>query len=1143
MNMWDNKVIPFWQKILIFQNRFPILISEGKDYRFGWPESFKPSMSELINELATSKTSYIRLDLKGDRLFINILSGKIIVNCTFSLEKKKIFLNGTNGLIYATNIKKNDFIKYGNRVEHGGIFILTGRSYNQKFTEHDDFALSNHLMGLFHTITKANANLTKTNEIQIKDEDEFNESESSKIEEILETLEAYINKEYEIEDSKARAEKPFVYTNFKAEDIVSTYKYYYRITLIQEDVKRLREMNPSMLQIKKTDETFMDLEIFNIRPENSPNDIIVTTSFQTDQSMIDSSNELYLVAIPTLQKVRQRVIDDLRGKVSPNKWLIPLAAGVYKFKETIKENVPEYNNERPLLPAQKDGVDKGAGSKDITLVLGPPGTGKTTVILSWVKYFVAQGKKVLVTSQSNMAVDNVLIRLDEEKEFECLRVGNESKVMKDAHGLLLENYALNAQSKLVENLSEITKSIHQSKTYLSTLNYALKGLSQYDENDTKFNKEINKYKQYIIEQNDKLSTNTFSINNLTNENEFLGELIKCLMYHQSISDIQIKLYQTEEEFKENEKKGSSLNKQLENSNLKLNNMKDQLIKVQQKVNNYPNMTSVLKFFMYLPNKFNLYKINKLNINIGTLEDKIIKVKQGIEEIISLSINIKKSIEIITTELNLALSNLPVFKYSLTIDNSEEKYVEFFKKQAMYKKISFHVEEKLQQKIEHTKDAFIENTTKLKELKQLMLEGEEHLKLLHSQLENIEKEYLNFTSSKPQIPEFVSCQYIDDSIYARFNNSKEVYDRLITQSTVDLEYYNSLIDVISEWEKSIHSERQSSLYETILEYVDVVGATCIGINSNKLFANIPFDVVIVDESGQIQLHNLMVPLSRASKAILVGDHKQLPPVVDDELAAELEEQGFDPIFLQKSWFEILWDPMPEDHKTMLDTQFRCPAIISDFVSKAFYEDKYFAGSGMEKKQPILPSFNATMAFIDTSNILNSFEQSRVTDGRTEVLGNEVETTIIIKTLMNFIRELPYLAEKNEIGIIVPYKNHVLEVKRTIKKLKLDIGNLNVEDLVASVDSYQGQERDVIIFAFSRSNKGGNIGFLADWRRLNVAMTRTKKQLIMVGSLKTLTMDNNKKHESEFKQAMRILESELSNKNSIIDGRKFFEEDTK
>ncbi len=1143
MNMWDNKAIPFWQKTLIFQNRFPILISEGKDYRFGWPESFKPSMSELIKELTKSKTSYIRLELKGDRVFISLLSGKIIVNCTFNLEKKKIFLNGTNGLIYATNIRKNDFIKYGNRIEHGGVFILSGRDYNQKFTEHDDFALSNHIIGLYNVISKANSKQKKPNELQTIDEDEFNESESSKIEEILETLEAYINKEYEIEDTKARAEKPFVYTDFKAEEIASTYKYYYRLTLLKEDVIRLREMNPSMLQIKKTDETFMDLEIFNIKPDNSPNDIIVTTSFQTDQSMIDSSNELYLVAIPTLQKVRQRVIDDLRGKVSPNKWLIPLAAGVYKFKKTIKESVPEYNKERPLLPAQKDGVDKGAGSKDITLVLGPPGTGKTTVILSWVKYFVAQGKKVLVTSQSNMAVDNVLIRLDEEKEFECLRVGNESKVMREAHGLLLENYALNAQSKLVESLSDITKSLYKSKTYLNKLNFTLKELLQYNEKDIKFSSEISKYKQNISEQNNKLKANTSSINNLKNDNDFLGELINSLMHHQAVSIIQSKLSLKKEELEENEKKVSLLNEQLDKSTLKLDNIKKKLIKVQQKVDNYTNFSAIAKVFMYLPNKINLHKINNLIIESNILEKTIVNSKQDIENIIFLKSSIKESTNIINSELDLAISNLPTFKYSLSTDNCEVKYEEFFKKQTIFNKIGFVTKENLESKIEHSKNVFIENTHKIKELNQLLTDEYEQLNLFNSQLEELEEKYLNFSNTKPQIPEFISCPYVDDKIYKNFYQSNDILNKLISQTTIDLDYYNSLIEVVSEWERSMHSERQSSLYETILEYVDVVGATCIGINSNKLFANIPFDVVIVDESGQIQLHNLMVPLSRASKAILVGDHKQLPPVVDDELAAELEVQGFDPIFLQKSWFEILWDPMPEDHKTMLDTQFRCPAIISDFVSKAFYESKYFAGSGMEKKQPILPHFNSTMAFIDTSKVFPSFEQSKIADGRTEVLGNEVETTIIIKTLMNFIKELPYLAEKNEIGIIVPYKNHVLEVKRTIKKLKLDIGNLNVEDLVASVDSYQGQERDVIIFAFSRSNNSGNIGFLADWRRLNVAMTRTKKQLIMVGSLKTLTMDNKKQHEAEFKQAMRILEAELSSKNSIIDGRKFFEGETK
>ncbi len=1137
MSMWNNKTIPFWQETLVFPNNFSILISEGKDYRGGWPESFQPSMSKILDELTKSKTSYIKLDTKSDKIFINILSGKIIVSCTLSLEKNKIFLNSNNGLAFATNIKKTDFIKYGIRINHGGIFILSGRDYNRQYTENDDIRLVNDIKNLAIKIGTINTKTLKSDEQQVYDEDQFSESESSKVEEMLETLEAYINKEFEIEDVKARAEKPFVYTDFKAEDIATTYKYYYRITLLKEDIKRLRELNPRMIQIKKTDETFMDLEVFNIKPDNSPNDIVVTTSFQTDRSMIDSSNELYLVAVPTLQKVRQKVIDDLRGKVSPNKWLIPLAAGVYKFKKTIKERVPEYNKERPLLPAQKDGVDKGAGSEDITLVLGPPGTGKTTVILSWVKYFVAQGKKVLVTSQSNMAVDNVLIRLDEEKEFECLRVGNESKVMREAHGLLLENYALNAQSKLVESLSDVTKSLQGSKTYLYTLNLALKELLQYNIKDVKFNTEINSYKLSISNQNNKLKTTTSTINNLKNDNDFLEELINSLTHHQSVMTIESELSLQKEKLHSDEKRENLLKEQLNKSSLKLDALKKEIIEVKQKVDTYPSRSSIAKIFMYFSNKKNIYKIDNLTNDIVALDKTITTTKQEIDNIIISKHTIKESIENINTELNLKISNIPIFKYSLSTQNCEVKYEEFFKKQTIFNKIGLLANESLGSKITHSQNIFVENTTKFNELSELLDKDYTQLSKFNTQLEEINQKYLDFRKLKPQIPEFTPCQYIEDKIYKSFYPSDDMCNKLISQTRTDLNFYNSLIEIVSIWEKSMHSERQSSLYETILEYVDVVGATCIGINSNKLFANIPFDVVIVDESGQIQLHNLMVPLSRASKAILVGDHKQLPPVVDDELSGELEEQGFDPIFLQKSWFEILWNPMPDDHKTMLDTQFRCPSIISDFVSKAFYESKYFAGSGMENKQPILPNFNSTMTFIDTSKIYPSFEQSRITDGRTEVLGNEVETTIIIETLMNFIKELPYLADKNEIGIIVPYKNHVLEVKRTIKKLKLDIGNLNVEDLVASVDSYQGQERDVIIFAFTRSNKGGNIGFLADWRRLNVAITRTKKQLIMVGSLKTLTMDNKKEHESEFKQAMRILEAELRATDSIIDGSNF------
>jgi len=1043
MSIWDNKTIPFWQEILAFPSSIPILISEGKDYRAEWPESFQPSMSKILNELAKSRISYIKLKKQSNRISINILSGKIVVSCTLSLEKNKVFLNNNKGLTFATNIKKTTFVKYGIRIKHNGILILSGRDYNQKYTENDDLKLLNNIKNLANKISEMNTKTVILNENLATNENTFTESESSKIEEVLETLEIYINKEYEIEDTKARAEKPFVYTDFKAEDIVSSYKYYYRITLLQDDVKRLRELNPSMLQIKKADETFMPLEVFNIKPNKSFNDIIVTTSIQTDSSMIDNSNELYLVAIPTLQKVRQRVIDDLRRKASPNKWLIPLVAGVYSFEKTIKVLVPEYNEKYPLLPAQRDGVEKGVGSKDITLILGPPGTGKTTVILSWVKFFVSKGMKVLVTSQNNKAVDNVLERLAKEEDLECLRVGNESKVSSSIHNLLIENYALNAQSKLIDTLSNVLDSLNSSKIYLDMFDMALKEIVIFSKKEKEYHIKINDYKINISNQNQKIHDMKTMMSNLKANDDFLEKFINSF---------------TTEELCLKKEQESIVSEQINKNTLKLYRFKQQLSKLKQKVDNYSLKSTFFKVFMYLANRMNTLQINRLKRNIDLLEITIITSKQKIE------------VQII-------------------------------------------------------------------ELNELLNQSNDYLNELKTQLKESNNNYLKLIKLKPKIPKFIPCDYINDNNYKNFDQNDEFSSEFMNQIKIDLSFYSSLIKIISEWKRSMSNERQSSLYETIIEYVDVVGATCIGINSNRLFADIPFDVVIVDESGQIQLHNLMVPLSRASKAILVGDHKQLPPVVDTELAEELEEQGFDPIFLQKSWFEILWNSMPEDHKTMLDTQFRCPAIISDFISKVFYDNKYFAGNGMKNNQPILSYYNSTMAFIDTSKIFPSFEQSRISDGRTEVLGNEVETKIIIETLMKFIKELPYLATESEIGIIIPYKNHVIEVKRKIREEKLDIGNLNVEDLVASVDSYQGQERDVIIFAFTRSNKRGNIGFLADWRRLNVAMTRTKKQLIMVGSLKTLTLKNKKEQDTEFKQAMKILEEELRAKDSIIDGRQF------
>jgi len=140
-------------------------------------------------------------------------------------------------------------------------------------------------------------------------------------------------------------------------------------------------------------------------------------------------------------------------------------------------------------------------------------------------------------------------------------------------------------------------------------------------------------------------------------------------------------------------------------------------------------------------------------------------------------------------------------------------------------------------------------------------------------------------------------------------------------------------------------------------------------------------------------------------------------------------------------------------------------------------------------------------------------------------------------LQILNEKPELGITGEIGIIVPYANHVRQIQQAIID-EQKCGRLMelitpVMELVASVDSYQGQERDLIIFMFTRSNKRKSIGFLKDWRRLNVAMTRTKKQLVMIGDLSTLAADTNPERDDfEFKKVMKELEIFINSKGQLI-----------
>ncbi|GAA0366081.1 AAA domain-containing protein [Actinoallomurus spadix] len=303
-------------------------------------------------------------------------------------------------------------------------------------------------------------------------------------------------------------------------------------------------------------------------------------------------------------------------------------------------------------------------------------------------------------------------------------------------------------------------------------------------------------------------------------------------------------------------------------------------------------------------------------------------------------------------------------------------------------------------------------------------------------------------------------------------------------------------LLAEWHEKISTETDD-LYPELIRYAEVVAATCIGAASRPELADVDFDVAIVDEAGQIGTNTALVPLVRARRAVLVGDHKQLPPFLDTELeewgAADDDPRVRD--LLAKSVLELLWDGFPDSHRVLLSRQRRMPATIGDFISAEFYGGRLRTDVRREHRDPL---FGSPMAFIDTSALPTAQRREQRTGlDHVNLSGytNPAEAELIA-LLAAFYHRL-----KVEWAVILPYKAQVKDVRARIDRLTGREADTLLN--VGTVDAFQGGERDVILHGFTRSNERGNVGFLAELRRANVAFTRAKQQLVLVGDLRTLT----------------------------------------
>lgn len=290
-------------------------------------------------------------------------------------------------------------------------------------------------------------------------------------------------------------------------------------------------------------------------------------------------------------------------------------------------------------------------------------------------------------------------------------------------------------------------------------------------------------------------------------------------------------------------------------------------------------------------------------------------------------------------------------------------------------------------------------------------------------------------------------------------------------------------------------------EDVLESVQVITCTLVGA-SNRAIRHLGFETVFIDEAAQALEPGCWIPIAKGQRLVLAGDHHQLPPTVKSEKAAR---EG-----LRETLFEKCIQRQPNTAR-MLKVQYRMHAHIMGFSSQKFYGGQLVAHASVRHADLAAydPRFDdprfapdLPVEFIDTAGC--GYQELAIPESRSTA--NPEEAHLLLERLAQLlVLGEPTAADQRPltIGVIAPYRAQINYLKDAIEDSPVLNDLLLQRRLsVGTVDSFQGQERDIIAITLTRSNPQGEIGFLSDIRRMNVGMTRARRKLLLVGDSSTL-----------------------------------------
>lgn len=834
----------------------------------------------------------------------------------------------------------------------------------------------------------------------------------------------------------------------------------------------------------------------------------------------------------------------------------PFLASYFFEAEKLPENENEiqeieYFSER-LNDRQKEAVKRAVRSKGLFLLQGPPGTGKTEVIAEIAAQYIKQGRKVLISSETHKAIDNVFERLPKIPEIRALRLLPSSTLTKET------NYS---PKKLVDNLYFNISSVLNRKI-----------------------KQYNNFKTMKNDFNDKMQDLKFRHKRLLELKESCKDIEnKKKKFQQEISECDIEI-QTKRSLKKrykDEKSGYEvLLSQIENGNFndEINNKRKILVSLNS--DNY----------LYI-NYLNLEKIKKIHeLDIEQVEEefKLIEENEQKFSIESQKQELKSKIEkLVDPDTYLPLSGKEKEVKKLQEDlirlknNEPEDNIDYSK----YNIVSLVPANE----ISTNKNGIIKELMEIKlKINNFISEEREEIapkiEELDAKIENMIKEIADTKKKKDELSSKKE-ELENDNSYTDFKEKGQVLKREIKRFFEEFEIYeeyeeNNFDDAIEIIEKkwkdieinqgSLEEENKLKIpmYESICKYLadekileedrisftkklfinaNIFGITCTSRDNftedameelreynlgDVNIRNVGIDVVIIDEVSKSSFLELLISTLYGKTVILVGDHRQLPPLYDLKHLKENDFENLDPTIInyqrnkeyqelyEKSFFKELFEKIPDSYKIMLNKQYRCHSDIMD-VFNHFYKTDGKKGLEIgltnqnDIKQHGLLIKEKNKILIDPENhvyFVNCNEYESRNEDSSSII-NEQEAEVVSKLLKlineeygNMLKKGDLVCEKNRderksIGVICTYSDQAKQIKNKIKGEKFENFSKKREErlIINTVDDFQGDERDIIILSMVRNPKGRhNREFIDQFERINVALSRARCMLIIVGA---------------------------------------------